>query len=171
MDNEYTYRAARIDDCPQLRRLAVKAYGTYAPILSAENAAALIDNLSNEARWTYLVTVSKSFVCMQEQEIIGMVFLMPQGNAWDIFEAEWSYIRTLAVDPLHKGQGIATRLMNLCITHARNTGEHFVALHTSEIMVAARHIYEKMGFAVLKEIPARMGKRYWLYLLELDPKI
>ena len=34
-------------------------------------------------------------------------------------------------------------------------------------MGSARHIYEKMGFEILKEIEPRLGVKYWLYTLEL----
>jgi uncharacterized protein (DUF1810 family) len=34
-------------------------------------------------------------------------------------------------------------------------------------MDAARHIYESLGFTILKEIPNRFGKRYWLYTLNI----
>lgn len=40
-------------------------------------------------------------------------------------------------------------------------------LHTSEMMGAARHIYESLGFKKLREIEPRYGKKYWLYKLEL----
>jgi len=45
--------------------------------------------------------------------------------------------------------------------------EKTIALHTSEFMDAARHIYEGLGFIMVKEIPPRYGKRYWLYRLDL----
>lgn len=48
------------------------------------------------------------------------------------------------------------------------SNERTIALHTSEFMDAARHIYESVGFVKVKEIPARYGKKYWLYLLEIS---
>ena len=50
--------------------------------------------------------------------------------------------------------------------HAKETNETYIALHTSEFMDAARAIYEKKGFKKKKEIEY-LGKRYWIYLLEL----
>jgi hypothetical protein len=35
-------------------------------------------------------------------------------------------------------------------------------------MPAARHVYERFGFRILQEIPARLGKKYWLYTLDLN---
>jgi len=45
-----------------------------------------------------------------------------------------------------------------------------MALHTSEMMRSARHIYEKIGFNILKEIEPRLGVKYWLYTLELNER-
>ncbi|MEL4419591.1 GNAT family N-acetyltransferase, partial [Shewanella algae] len=71
------------------------------------------------------------------------------------------------VDPDFRGFGIGKQLTQLCTDKAKETKETVIALHTSEFMNDARHIYEKMGFKILKEIDQRLGKRYWLYTLEL----
>lgn len=42
-----------------------------------------------------------------------------------------------------------------------------VALHTSEMMAAARHIYEDLGFKEVREMNPRYGKKYFLYKLVL----
>ena len=81
---------------------------------------------------------------------------------------EWSYIRFVSVDPLFGGQGIGRKLTTMCIDQAKDNGEQTIALHTSEIMTNARRIYESLGFEVLREIDQRLGKRYWLYKLDLN---
>jgi len=96
-----------------------------------------------------------------------MAFLVPSGNPTDIYRKEWSYIRFVSVDPEFTGRGIGRKLTMMCIDKARANGENIIALHTSEIMGNARHIYESLGFRVLKEIDRRLGKRYWLYTLNL----
>jgi ribosomal protein S18 acetylase RimI-like enzyme len=96
-----------------------------------------------------------------------MAYLIPHGNPTELFEDGWAYIRMVGVNPLHEGKGIAQELTRVCIRQAEENGERVIALHTSEFMHAARHIYEKNGFRVLKEIAPRFGKRYWLYTLSL----
>ena len=96
-----------------------------------------------------------------------MAFIIPSENPWDIFKAEWSYIRMVGVNPKYQGQGIAKALTKMCIDHARQTNEKTIALHTSEFMDAARHIYESLGFKILQEIEPRLGKKYWLYTMDL----
>lgn len=56
----------------------------------------------------------------------------------------------------------------MCIEVAKKNNEQIMALHTSEIMESARHIYEKLGFKILKEIEPRLGVRYWLYTFDLS---
>jgi ribosomal protein S18 acetylase RimI-like enzyme len=97
-----------------------------------------------------------------------MAHIIPNGNPSDIFKTEWSYIRMVGVNPKYQGQGIAKSLTKMCIDKAKQTKEKTIALHTSEFMDAARHIYESLGFKVLHEIAPRLGKKYWLYTLDLS---
>jgi ribosomal protein S18 acetylase RimI-like enzyme len=99
-------------------------------------------------------------------KIIGMAFLVPKGNPTDIYKKEWCYIRFVSVDPDFGGQGIGKELTKQCIVHAEKNNESVIALHTSEIMKTAMHIYESLGFKVYSEIEPRLGKRYWLYTME-----
>ncbi|RXK86914.1 GNAT family N-acetyltransferase [Filimonas effusa] len=161
------YRSALTTDRQALKALAWLSYSEYTQYMTPEDAVKLKTNMHSDAVWDSILSVAQGFVCTCEDKIVGMSFLVPSGNAWDIFQAEWSYIRMVGVDPDLKGYGIASRLMQQCIAHARSTNETIVALHTSEKMNAARHIYEKQGFKVLKEIAPRLGIRYWLYTMQL----
>jgi ribosomal protein S18 acetylase RimI-like enzyme len=165
--NEFTYRSATIKDKTELQELAIAAYSPFATLMTAENANRLIAGLKDEDRMTSLINSSKCFVCVDQGKIIGMAFIIPHGNPWDIFEAEWSYIRMVGVHPDYRGKGIAKKLTHMCITFAKDTHEKTIALHTSEFMDDARHIYESLGFKKVKEIEPRFGKRYWLYQLDL----
>jgi ribosomal protein S18 acetylase RimI-like enzyme len=92
---------------------------------------------------------------------------MPGGNPTDVFKSEWCYLRWVGVHPDYEGRGIAKTLTKLCIDHAISTNEQTIALHTSEFMDAARHIYESLGFTIQNEIPTVYGKKYWLYTMKL----
>lgn len=170
MREAFIWRSADDSDIPGLIKLGMVAYGEYAPFITTDNLTKMIANISNEDMWRGLLSSARSFVCVHNDKIVGMAFLVPSGNAWDMFPAEWSYIRMVGVDPDMKGQGIAKALMKQCVDYARATNEKVIALHTSERMHAARHIYEEMGFKILREIEPRLGMRYWLYALELDNK-
>lgn len=144
------------------------AYGQYADRLSPEGWEKMRTGINNDEMWIGLLERSKSFLCMDGDVIAGMAFLLPQGNPSDIYPAEWCYIRMVGVHPQYEGRGIARALTQKCIDTARNTGEHTIALHTSEVMNAARHIYKSMGFTELREIATRFGIRYWLFTMPLN---
>jgi len=162
-----TYREATADDVAQLRKLALIAYGQFQPVLTEDNWSKLEAQLTAEALFSGLLKTSRCFICEYENEIIGMAFLVPKGNPTEIFEDGWSYIRMVGVHPDFAGQGIGKELTQRCINFAKGSGEKVVALHTSEYMNAARHIYGSLGFNQTKELEPRYGKRYWLYQLEL----
>ncbi|HEX8331750.1 MAG TPA: GNAT family N-acetyltransferase, partial [Segetibacter sp.] len=125
-------------------------------------------NLNNEELLSDLISKSYTFVCVDGDMIIGMAFLLPSGNPTDIFEKDWCYIRMVGVHPDYAGRGIARSLTQKCIEKAKELNEKTIALHTSEFMEAARHLYETIGFRILKEIPDRLGKKYWLYILDIS---
>lgn len=166
--NQFTFRNASLEDKEQLKKLGIISYGQFSNVLAPEHWAKLNDFLHDEEKLINLLTTSKSFVCTHNGEIIGMAYIISSGNPWDIFKAEWSYIRMVGVNPNYQGQGIAKTLTQMCIDYAKQTNEKTIALHTSEFMNAARHIYESLGFKVLQEIEPRFGKKYWLYTLELN---
>jgi ribosomal protein S18 acetylase RimI-like enzyme len=166
-NNNFSYRSATPRDIEQLKALGWASYGQYRQLLTPENAEILRQNIHNNKVWEDLISVSKSFVCDENGQIIGMAFIIPRGNPNELFDSGWSYIRMLGVDPSRQGLGIARKLTKMCIAHARNSNEKIIALHTSEIMPAARHIYEDEGFRVLREIEPRLGKKYWIYTLTL----
>ena len=166
--NNFSYRDGSIKDKEQLKQLGIVSYGQFSKVLTPDNWSKLNDHLHDEGKLTDLINISKCFVCLDQNEIIGMAYIIPNGNPWDIFEAEWSYIRMVGVNPKYEGQGIAKTLIKLCMEHAKKNNEKTIALHTSEFMDAARHIYEALGFKRVKEIEPRLGKKYWLYVLDLN---
>jgi ribosomal protein S18 acetylase RimI-like enzyme len=161
------FRSAKPADIPQLTDLALVSYGTLAAVMSETESDKLRAGLSRKEMWEQLVACSHGFLCESGTRLTGMAFLVPSGNPWDVFPADWSYIRLVGVDPLFQGLGIARALTERCVEKARDLGESVIGLHTSEMMPAARHIYETMGFRVIREIERRYGLRYWLYAMEL----
>lgn len=165
--DEYTYRSGTINDKAGLMELSLASYGPYTSLLSAEHANKLTAGLKDEQRMETLIRTSKSFICIHQNKIIGMAFIVLHGHPWDVFKSEWAYISMVGVHPDYQGKGIAKTLTQMCITFARENHETTLALHTSEFMDAARHIYEKLGFKKYQEIEPRFGKKYWLYLLDI----
>ncbi len=164
------YRVGTEKDSNQLLDLGIIAYGQYKTVLSPDNWDVFNTNLHNKQRLLDLLSVAQCFVAEDESHIIGMAYIIPSGNPVRFFKPEWSYIRMVAVHPDYEGRGIARALTKMCIHQALQNKEKIIALHTSEFMDAARHIYVQLGFTVLEEIEPLFGKRYWLYTLNLDKK-
>jgi ribosomal protein S18 acetylase RimI-like enzyme len=164
-----TYKLGTRADSQSLKKLAIKSWTPFQKELTEENWNLLNQTISNDKTYQDLIDQSICIVCVDDNDnIIGMAFLVPNGNPTDIYLKEWSYIRFVSVDPAFGGLGIGKKLTSICIDKAKEIGEKTIALHTSEIMNKARHIYESLGFEILREIDQRLGKRYWLYKLDLE---
>ena len=163
---ELIYRKADSADIPELCRIGLASYGRFKETLGDEWKT-MEAGVGNPQTYTKILETGTGFVCVQNNKLVGMAFLIPKNNKVGFFEAAWSYIRLVGVLPEAAGQGIAKELTKLCMKRARDTGEEILALHTSEFQNAARHIYETLGFKRLKEIDKIFNKRYWIYTLNL----
>ncbi|MCF0057558.1 GNAT family N-acetyltransferase [Dyadobacter sp. CY356] len=161
------YRQGTILDLAEMKDLAVKSWSQFQQQLTEENWAKLYSTLTDINTFTDLLNLANCIVCCDNDKIIGMAFLVPSGNPTVIYDQAWSYIRFITVDPDFAGRGIGRKLTTTCTDLARQSGESVIALHTSELMNNARHIYESLGFKIVREIDQRLGKRFWLYKLDL----
>jgi len=163
----FTYRTGHLEDIHQIKALTLKAYGQFKNLISQENFKAWEENMGMDETYIQLFRTGTCFVATSDEKIIGTAFVIPNGNSYKWFDAEWSYIRLVGVLPEFEGKGIGKKLTSMCIDHAKKTGEKIIALHTSEFQNAARHIYESLGFKKYQEFDL-FGKIYWVFLLQLD---
>ena len=162
------YRDGSASDLDQMMRLAYLSWKEYKSKLTEENWNRLKGTLENSDTYIELLNMSQCILCeTTEKEVVGMAFLVPNGHPTYIYEKTWSYIRFVSVNPTFRGQKIGKTLTEKCINYARGNNEKIVALHTSEMMESAISIYEKLGFTIKRELEPRLGKKYWLYILEL----
>ncbi len=151
-----------------MRALAIASWSPFADELTEKHWKSLSSTIHDLKSFKKLEANAKSFVCEDNTGVlVGMAFLVSSGNPTEIYQANWSYIRFLSVHPDCARNGIGKHLSTLCIEAARSSGEQVIALHTSEMMPKAIKLYESLGFEVLREIDRRLGKRYWLYKLDL----
>jgi N-acetylglutamate synthase-like GNAT family acetyltransferase len=76
-------------------------------------------------------------------EKVGCVFLVKDS-------AKVARIRLLLVDPKARGFGLGEHLVRVCIAFAREARYRKVTLWTHSVLTAARHIYQKAGFRLMR---------------------
>jgi ribosomal protein S18 acetylase RimI-like enzyme len=82
--------------------------------------------------------------------ILGTVTLELSSRIDDDFEPlapDRAHVRMLAVRPDVRRRGVARALMEACAERARAAGKTRLTLHTTERMVAAQAMYQRLGFA------------------------
>lgn len=76
-------------------------------------------------------------------ERVGCVFVVDDGRGA-------ARLRLLLVDPLARGTGLGTRLVEECIRFSREKGYRRLVLWTHANLLAARAIYAKTGFRLVR---------------------
>lgn len=79
------------------------------------------------------------------QRIVGSIFLMASDKP------EVGKLRLLYVEPDARGAGVGKKLVGACVERARAVGYRRLELWTNSILDAARHIYQRAGFELVKE--------------------
>jgi ribosomal protein S18 acetylase RimI-like enzyme len=159
-------RAAREGEYAAVDRLTVRAYREYAGSIASEMWVAYeADLASSEARAEEAVIL----VAELADELVGAVAYFPPGDresGW--FPEDSGYFRVLAVLPEHRSQGIGRRLTQACIERAQADGANALGLMTTELMMVAKGMYERMGFVQQAEYEGVAGGKFWLYSLLLE---
>jgi GNAT superfamily N-acetyltransferase len=77
---------------------------------------------------------------------VGCVFCVPA-------DEETAKLRLLLVHPSARGHGLGSRLVEECLSFARNAGYKGITLWTNDVLRSARRIYEANGFKLMDEAP------------------
>ena len=77
---------------------------------------------------------------------VGCVFCVPA-------DERTAKLRLLLVDPIARGTGTGTRLVEECLSFAKTAGYEAITLWTNDVLHAARRIYQAHGFELGNEEP------------------
>jgi ribosomal protein S18 acetylase RimI-like enzyme len=87
-------------------------------------------------------------VAPDDRAVLGTITLCREGSPWrEIAFADEGEFRMLGVAPQAQGQGVGEALVRHVLDRFREEGAVAVVLSTTPEMLAARRLYERLGFA------------------------
>jgi len=85
----------------------------------------------------------RCWIAEMDGENVGCIFVAKDSE-------KVARIRLLLVDPKARGLGLGAKLTDECIRFAREAGYSTMTLWTHSVLKAARHIYQRAGFKLMR---------------------
>ena len=95
---------------------------------------------------TYDRKSERCWMAEKDGEVVGSVLLVRKSKTV-------AQLRLLLVEPKARGIGLGGRLVSECERFARQAGYRKIMLWTNGVLDAARHIYERAGYRLVREAP------------------
>ena len=107
-----------------------------------ESFEALVAEIAGRFLKSHDPQKERCWVAERDGEIVGSVMLVDAGGGM-------AKLRLLYVEPAARGLGLGRRLVEETLRFTKAAGYRGVTLWTNDVLVAARHIYEAAGFALI----------------------
>jgi GNAT superfamily N-acetyltransferase len=134
------------EDKEAVRHLLVESYRQYesnfTPQAWKNYTKRIVSSIDNP-------NADRILVAKLEEEVVGTLQLYRSGIlAYEIpsLQIQAPIIRLLGVHPVARGHGVGKALVNTVINDVKALGESSVYLHTTDFMVHAVQMYQKLGF-------------------------
>jgi ribosomal protein S18 acetylase RimI-like enzyme len=133
-------RAARQRELPRVGDLTAQAYLTDDLLPAGDGYLAELRDAVRRAQEASVL------VAVEDDAVVGSVTLARYGGPYaEVALPGEAEIRMLAVDPDSRNQGVGELLMRAAVREAFAGGAERVVLSTTDRMVAAQRMYERMG--------------------------
>ncbi|MEW6084676.1 MAG: GNAT family N-acetyltransferase [Chloroflexota bacterium] len=133
---------ANIDQAPIIAEVLHQAFLEYEHLYTPQGFAATTPTAEQiQNRWSE----GPVWVAVQNELIIGTVAAMPKGESL--------YVRSMAILPTGRGQGIGKLLLEEAERFARENGFKRIFLSTTPFLDRAIRLYEQFGFKRTEDGP------------------
>lgn len=86
------------------------------------------------------------FVADHDGVVFGYIYAAIEPQSWKELREEAGFIHDIVVDDAHQRHGVATALLEAAFAWLRSRGLPRVVLGTASRNVAARRLFEQLGF-------------------------
>jgi len=144
-DRAAVVRDARPEEFDEVAGLLIEAYREFESFYPPDVWKASMNDIANVRG---RLGDAELLVAEDVGRLAGTITLFPDATRSSIerWPTGWASIRTTAVRPAMRGQGIGELLVAECIRRARSWGAMAIGLHTAWFMKAAVALYERLGF-------------------------
>jgi DNA-binding MarR family transcriptional regulator/GNAT superfamily N-acetyltransferase len=109
-----------------------------------ETYEALVAQIVADFVKNYDARKERCWIAEKDGQNVGSVFLVKESD-------HVAKLRLLIVDPRARGLGIGKKLVDECTRFARQAGYQKITLWTNSVLAAARKIYSRAGYKLVKE--------------------
>lgn len=165
--SDITIRPMQPDEAPAVGAMTVAAYDASGQAITGPYREWLADPMRRVPR------ASQVLVAVDDAtgQLLGTVTFVQAGDEefeHPVDEGDAGF-RILAVAPEAQGRGVGDRLIDACVTRAREAGAHRIVITSMSWMARAHGMYLRRGFVRRPDLdvsfPAGVG---WIFSLDLS---